>query len=155
MISLKDCMINSSSWGFRRIQRIGHLKPLFRKLGVNREEHRQVEQLPPVCTVDKTGETLSSQSFPMWQECERTRLAGPHSISAECRALMVRRVVGRRSRRTCPGAVTFATVSSSQFEDSPGSRVLDKQGYIGSHHSKKESRGRRGRGVHWVWGDHW
>lgn len=65
MVSLKDCMINSSSWGFRRIQRIGHLKLFFRKLGVNREEHPQVEQLPPVCTVYKTGKTLSSQSFPM------------------------------------------------------------------------------------------
>lgn len=50
---------------------------------------------------------------------------------------MVRRVVGRRSRRTCPGAVAFAAVSSSQFEDSPGSRVLDKQCYIRSH-SKRE-----------------
>lgn len=57
---------------------------------------------------------------------------------------MVKRVVGWRSRRTCPGAVTlpaFASmpaVSSSQFKASMGSRVLDKQGYIGSHHCKKE-----------------
>lgn len=58
----------------------------------------------------------------MGQECERTWMAGPHSISAGCRALVVRRVVGRRSRRASPGAVAFAAVSSSQFEDSPGSR---------------------------------
>lgn len=59
----------------------------------------------------------------------------------ECRALMVRRVVGWRSRRTYPRAVTLRhlpAVNSSQFEASLGSRVLAKQGCIGSHYSKKE-----------------
>lgn len=38
-------------------------------------------------------------------------------------------------------------VNTSQFEASLGSRVLDKQGWIGSHHSKKEE-GEEEVGVH-------
>lgn len=65
-------IINPRSCGFRRIQKIEHSKLLFpRQLGVNREDRPQLQQqLPTVCTLDKTVDMVSSQSFPMWQECD-------------------------------------------------------------------------------------